>query len=116
VRTFGELHELPSRALYSVNLALDEAVTNVVLHGFKENEKGQITIRLTVKGRELSAAVDDDGREFNPLTLPTPDLQAPLETREVGGLGIHLIKSLMDHVEYQRNGDRNLLTMRKRLP
>src|SRR3954471_15151797 len=115
IRQFGELHDLPSRALYSVNLALDEVVSNIVLYGYDDSNDEPILVKMEVKGTDLMASIEDGGREFDPLSLPTPDLNAPLEAREVGGLGIHLMRSLMDGVEYKRENTKNLLTMRKRV-
>ncbi len=115
VRQFGELHEIPSRALYAVNLALDEVVTNVVLHGFETSAGQEVAVRVETTGDDLRSEVVDGGREFNPLTMPVPDLTAALEERPLGGLGIHLVRSLMDRVEYRRENAKNVLTMRKRI-
>lgn len=115
VRQFGELHELPSRILYAVNLALDEAVTNVVLHGYEGKDGGKVAIRIDIADGRLTATVEDAGLEFDPLSLPTPNLQAPLEERAIGGLGIHLMRSLMDEVAYSRRDSLNVLTLRKRI-
>jgi serine/threonine-protein kinase RsbW len=115
VRQFGELHEVPSRTLYSVNLALDELVTNVMLYGFEERAEGEILVRIVTAASELVASVTDDGKPFNPLDVPKPNLDAPLEERELGGLGIHLVRSLMDYVTYSREEDKNVLTVRKRI-
>lgn len=115
IRQFGELHDLPGRALYSVNLALDEVVSNIVLYGYEESSDDPIVVKMEVRGADLMASVEDSGREFDPLSLPTPDLSAPLEDRQVGGLGIHLMRSLMDGVEYRRHENKNLLSMRKRV-
>ena len=68
---------------------------------------------LALEGDELTIRVEDDGRAFDPLQAPPPDLDLPLEERPVGGLGIHIVRSVMDAVEYQRRGGRNVLTMRK---
>ncbi len=114
VRHFGELHEIPSRALYAVNLALDEVVTNVVLHGYENSEGQEVKVRMETNGEDLRSEVEDGGREFNPLNAPLPDLTAALDERALGGLGIHLVRSLMDRVEYRREGSKNVLTMRKR--
>jgi len=114
VRQFGDLHEVPSRTLYAVNLAIDELVTNAILHGFEDAAGQELIVRLEASGGELIASVIDSGKEFNPTTAPLPDLHAPLEDRELGGLGIHLVRSLMDHVEWQRTDGRNVLTVRKR--
>jgi serine/threonine-protein kinase RsbW len=115
VRQFGELHEIPSRGLYAVNLALDEVVTNVVLHGFDDASGQIVKVRMETKGEDLKSEVEDGGREFNPLSAPIPDLSASLDERALGGLGIHLVRSLMDRVEYRREGSKNVLTMRKRI-
>jgi serine/threonine-protein kinase RsbW len=115
VRQFGELHEVPSRTLYAVNLALDEVVTNVVSHGFDGPSGEELEARLRTHDGELETVVVDGGRAFNPLDAPTPDLKAPLEDRALGGLGIHLVRSLMDRVEYRRELEKNVLTMRKRI-
>jgi serine/threonine-protein kinase RsbW len=115
VRQFGELHEVPSRTLYAVNLALDELVTNVILYGFDSPEGREVTVKIATAGGELVASVTDDGRPFNPLELKAPDLDAPLERRDLGGLGVHLVRSLMDAVNYSRDEDRNVLTVRKRI-
>ena len=114
VRQFGELHEVPMRALYSVNLALDELVTNVVHYGFEKADGHDITVFITVAAGELVASVTDRGREFNPLDAPAPDLAATLAEREIGGLGIHLARNLMDHASYERADGKNVLTVRKR--
>jgi serine/threonine-protein kinase RsbW len=115
VRQFGDLHEVPSRALYALNLALDEVVTNVVRHGFDDPAGQELLAEVTVHDNELTTVVSDPGRAFNPLDVAPPDLTAPLAERSLGGLGVHLIRSLMDSVEYRRDNGKNVLTMRKRV-
>ena len=115
VRKFGELHEVPSRALYAVHLALDELVTNAVLYGFDDAGGRELAVQVEVYEGEVRASVTDDGREFNPLEQAPPDLDAPLDERALGGLGIHLVRNLMDRVEYARLGGKNVLTVRKRI-
>jgi serine/threonine-protein kinase RsbW len=115
VRHFGELHEIPSRALYAVNLAVDELVTNAVLHGFAEPNDQEISVRIDLADGQLQATVVDEGHEFDPLQAPAPNLDAPLQERSIGGLGVHLVRNLMDHVTYERQGVKNVLTVRKRI-
>jgi serine/threonine-protein kinase RsbW len=115
VRQFGELHDVPSRTLYAVNLALDELVTNAVLYGFDDPAGQEVLVKIATAGSELIASVCDGGRQFNPLDVKPPDLSAPLEDRELGGLGVHLVRSLMDHVSYVREGNQNVLTVRKKI-
>ena len=69
---------------------------------------------LSVGDGVVMAEISDDGRAFDPLQVPPPDLDADLELRPIGGLGVHFMKTLMDEVAYRREGGRNILTMRKR--
>lgn len=115
VRRFGELHGIPAPALFAVSLALDEVVTNVVLYGFDTAAGQEVAVRVGRVGDELQSEVVDGGREFDPLTVLAPDLAAALGERELGGLGIHLARSLMDRVDYRRENSKNVLTMGKRI-
>jgi serine/threonine-protein kinase RsbW len=115
VRRFGELHEVPSRALYALNLALDELVTNAILYAFEDTAGRELSVRVAVLGAELHGELSDEGREFNPLDIPMPNLDAPLRDREIGGLGLHLVRSLMDRLDYRREGAKNVLTLVKRI-
>lgn len=115
VRRFGDLHEIPSRALYAVNLALDEVVTNVSLYGFDNPAGQEVEVRLWAGGCEIHAELVDQGRAFNPLEVPLPRLDVSLQERQIGGLGLHLVRSLMDSLEYRRDGEKNVLTMMKRI-
>ena len=115
VRQFGDLHEIPSRTLYAVNLALDEVVTNIVRHGFDDPKGREVVAHILVQESVVTTVVTDEGRSFNPLDVPAPDLTAPLSERELGGLGIHLVRNLMDAVEYHREKEKNVLTLRKRI-
>jgi anti-sigma regulatory factor (Ser/Thr protein kinase) len=116
VRQFGELHEVQGRALYAMNLAVDELVTNAVLYGFdKDPGNEQIVVEIAGRGDELRATISDTGREFDPRTIQPPNLDAPIEERALGGLGIHLVRSLMDSVDYRRTGEKNVLTVTKRI-
>jgi serine/threonine-protein kinase RsbW len=116
VREFGHWHEVPEEALFIVNLSLDEVVTNIVTHSPNSPPGArEILIRLSTRDGEVSAEVEDDGGAFNPLNLPVPDIAASLHDRSPGGLGIHLVRSLMDHVDYCRIGRRNRFTMTKKV-
>ena len=115
VRHFGELHEIPSRAVYAVNLALDELVTNTILYGFEDATGQELCVKLSLTGSELHGELTDNGRAFNPLNVPTPNFDVPLQDRELGGLGLHLVRSLMDRLDYRREGSKNVLTLLKRI-
>ena len=111
---FGQAQQLSEDEVLAINLVLDEVVTNVIDHGF-EGIDGEPEIRLTMtlEGNDLTIRVEDNGKAFDPLQAAAPDLDLPLEERPVGGLGIHIVRSVMNTVEYDRRGGRNLLTMHK---
>jgi serine/threonine-protein kinase RsbW len=115
VDAFGEAEGLHPDAIFSVTLALDEVVTNIIRYAHDDGRQHVIAVRLTVESGVLRAEVEDDGRDFNPLQAPPPDLDASLEERPIGGLGIHLVRSVMSSVAYRRQAGRNVLTMEKRL-
>ena len=116
VEAFGEVHGLPRQAIFSVNLALDEVVTNIIRYAYNDNGLPHpIVVRLAFEEGVLAAQVEDDGRAFNPLEAPAPDIDATIEERPIGGLGIHLVRSMMDSVEYRRDDGRNVFIMKKRL-
>ena len=115
VEAFGEEQGLPADAIFAVNLALDEVVTNVIRYAHDDARQHSIFVRLTLEQDALVAEVEDDGRPFNPLDAPVPDIGAGIEDRPIGGLGIHLVRSVMSAVEYRREDGRNVLTIRKRL-
>lgn len=114
VRKFGARHGMPEDAIFMVTLSLDELVTNIVVHGVKGDPKvHEIMLRLRTESDKVSIEIEDDGRAFNPLDSPVPDLNSNLQERSPGGLGIHLARSLMDQILYRRIGQRNLLILTK---
>jgi anti-sigma regulatory factor (Ser/Thr protein kinase) len=115
VERFGADQRLPAGVVNALNVALDEAVSNAINHGYDTGVRGEIAVRLRRAADRVEVEVEDDGRPFDPLQAPPPDLTVPLERRPVGGLGIHLIKNLMDEVSYARRDGRNVLKMAKRL-
>ena len=112
---FGERHGLALKVVHDLNLALEEILANIISHGYTDNREHEIEVRLSAQSGEIKAEVEDDGRPFNPLEAPEPDTTKPLEERIVGGLGIHLVRKLMDGLEHERRGDKNLLIMKKKI-
>ena len=115
VERFGAEQRLPASVVNALNVALDEAVSNAINHGYEAGAPGEIAVRLRRDADRVEVEVEDDGRPFDPLQAPPPDLSLPLERRPIGGLGIHLIRNLMDEVSYARIGGRNVLKMVKHL-
>jgi anti-sigma regulatory factor (Ser/Thr protein kinase) len=105
---------LPDHLSFKTALALEEAVTNIMKHAFDGVPPPHlITVRLDIAAALLVAEVIDNGRPFDPTTVPAPDLSLPLEQRPTGGLGIHLMRSIMDRIAYRRGNGNNLLRMEK---
>lgn len=110
---FGRSHRVPAETTFACDLALGELLTNVISYGYEDGREHEIVVRLSIAEGEMVVEVEDDGRPFDPLAAPAPDLAAPLAERPVGGLGLHLVRSVMDDVEYHRRHGRNRLVLRK---
>ena len=100
-------------AILDIQLALEEAITNTIRHGYR-GDPGTITLRGRVSEGLLIVEITDNAPPFNPLTMPDPDITSPLEEREVGGLGIYLIRQVTDGVSYRFEQGKNILTISKR--
>ena len=101
---------LSGELAFKLMLAIEEAVTNVVSYAFAEMPPPhRIQVRLNIDNDHCTAEMVDNGRPFDPLAAPPPDLTGPLEERDPGGLGIHLIRNMADRVEYRRVDGQNRL-------
>jgi len=115
VTDFAEHHGLPSELVFRVTLVLEEIITNVISYGYEDEMEHEISVRLSWEDPDMKIEVEDDGRPFNPLEAPPPDMVKPLAERPVGGLGIHLVREMMDKLEYRRENDKNLLVLKTRV-
>lgn len=105
---------LDEHAVYHCQLAVDEACTNIVEHGYeRRGEDRTIDIICREDAIRFTILILDDGPAFNPLTLPEPDPSTVLDKRGSGGWGIHFIRKFMDEVAYSRDQHRNCLTLSK---
>jgi len=109
----GEVLGIPRRLLFEINLALDELFTNIISYGFADTSEHMIRVRISAENDLLTVVLEDDGIPFNPVERLSPELPCTLEECKVGGLGIHLVKNLMDEVVYSRCGNKNVLTLKK---
>jgi anti-sigma regulatory factor (Ser/Thr protein kinase) len=116
VENFGVKHSVPGVVINELNLVLDEVLSNIISYGYSESATGRITVRLNYQPGEVSAEVRDDGKPFDPLQANSPDIAGTVQSRRVGGLGIHFMKELMDNVAYARVGNENRLVVRKKIP
>ena len=102
-----------AQKLNRMHLASEEALVNIINYAYPD-KYGNIEITYEIKeDMRFVVEIIDWGIPFDPLLLPKPDVEAPLEKRKVGGLGIHLIRTIMDEVSYRRDQDRNILTLTK---
>ena len=99
-----------SALIFKMMLAIEEAATNVVSYGFAEvPPPHRIRVRLDIDEARCAAELIDNGRPFDPSAAPPPDVAGPLEEREPGGLGIHLLRTMADRIEYRRENGENRL-------
>ena len=112
---FAGAQALPVSIRRNIHVALDELLTNTIRHGFAGRQGGAVTIEAEVRPDRVCVTLTDDGTPFNPLGLAAPDTALPAEERPQGGLGVHLVRGLMDEVSYQRRNDRNVIVVTKLL-
>jgi sigma-B regulation protein RsbU (phosphoserine phosphatase) len=98
-----------------MNLAIEEAVVNVMNYAYPAGEEGTVTIDAKADGTTLTFVIIDNGTPFDPTAKGEVDTTLSAEERGIGGLGIHLIRQLMDSINYERNNGRNVLTLVKKL-
>lgn len=117
VEEIGETLRLPTNLIFSLNLALEEALVNAISYAYPEGEKGSVTLRAYWENEPTAIEFEliDHGKMFNPLMVQTPDMTQDVENRQVGGLGVFLVRSLMDVVTYQYKNGNNCLLMKKYL-
>ena len=112
---FAEQHGVSDDVRHDMYVAVEELVSNVIRHGGRPGIRPRITVTAGLTDNELQVTVADNAPAFNPLTVPPPDITQPLEERDIGGLGIHFVKSLMDTVRYRRQNGRNHVRLKKTL-
>lgn len=110
---WGQAIRIPADSILRINICLDELFTNIVSYGFKDDMEHLIKFRLSLDDSLLIINIEDDGVPFNPLEKIDPEFPANLESAKIGGLGIHIIRKLMDNVCYERKQGNNKLTMKK---
>ncbi len=115
LESIGRELNLSKRCLFELNLALDELFTNIISYGFDDGSEHRIDVNITADDRVLNVTIVDDGVAFNPIERQKPCLPHSVDECRVGGLGIHLINSLMDEVRYRRDGGKNVITLRKKI-
>ena len=111
--SFATQHDIGGRLRYHLLVSIEGILTNIIKYGFDEEGVHPIHITFRRVEDQIEMEFEDRGREFNPLEIGEPDLDSPIEDRQLGGLGIHLVKKMVDEAKYRREGDRNILLLRK---
>jgi serine/threonine-protein kinase RsbW len=114
VEEFGTQHNLHVEEQYAVYLCLEELVTNICNYAWSDGGEHGIQVHLAVDPEFVKVTIEDDGMAFDPTKHPEPDLNKPAAERQIGGLGIHLVRQNMNEMWYSRQENRNILILRKK--
>ena len=112
---FGKALGLSSKTLFEITLSIEELFSNIVSYGYIDDAVHWIKLAISHDGEMLIIRLEDDGIPFDPLKAEEPDCECPVEERKIGNLGIHLTKKFMDDMVYERQGDRNILIVKKKI-
>ena len=115
VEEIGEELGLSMELQMNLNLVMEEMVTNVIFYAYPEGEVADIELLAKSDGKELTFVLSDQGKEFDPTAKEDADLDVNPADRELGGMGIFIVKNIMNEVTYQRLEGKNLLTMTKKI-
>jgi anti-sigma regulatory factor (Ser/Thr protein kinase) len=129
LETWAEPLDVPLPDLMALQLALEETITNIITHGYREAPSGtrHFTVELSARSGSVSLSpsnpppsvvrltLTDDAPAYDPLARPEIDVTAPIEDRPIGGLGVHLVKKLMTHAAYERRAECNILILERTL-
>ena len=115
VEGIASAHHLDATTTMNINLALEEAVVNVMNYAYREGTTGEILVGATAEPGQLRFTIADSGVPFDPTQAREPDLDSNAEERPIGGLGIHLVRQLVDAVQYRRTDGQNILTLTKKI-
>lgn len=113
IHRLGTERGVPEDMLYDLRLALDEALSNIIRHGYGEGAPGAIVVEADISAAGARVTIRDRARPFNPLEVPEPDLSGGIQERAAGGLGVFLLRKVMDRVAYAREGDENRLVLER---
>jgi len=107
---------VPRKAIQALMLAVEETASNVVNHAYQRNAQQTFRLKLQHHGDRFVVELRDHGPAFDPLQATAPDLETDPDERDIGGLGIHLVRQYIEDLHYAREGEENVLRMTKLLP
>ena len=106
-------HDVSSDVAFAVNVSIDELLTNTISYGYEDSGPHRIEMTMRMEGTVLVVELSDDAKPYDPTAAPDPDIDAPIEARPIGGLGVHFVRVLMDSFLYRRSDGRNVVTLTK---
>ena len=112
---FAERHAVPAKLRRKINLVFDELLNNIITYAYEDEDEHFIEIDIRLSPSGLAVTVTDDGKPFNPFDNHAPDTALSVEDRPIGGLGVHLVRNVMDRVGYERHGENNVVLLEKEL-
>lgn len=115
IETIATENGLDHSLTMELNLAVEEAVVNVMEYAYPQGETGEVTIEVSLADGKLDINIIDSGTPFDPTKKSDPDTNLPVEERSIGGLGIFLVRQVMDTVSYRRDDGKNILTFTKNI-
>lgn len=113
VEYFLHDQQIPDTIINKILLCVDELITNIIAHAYNDKEEHAVLLECRINENDVELELRDDGVPFDPTTQTRPNTKLNLESRDIGGLGIHLVMTLMDKVQYMREGDYNVLKITK---
>ena len=113
LETAMNVYAFTDQDILDTQLSVEEAITNTIVHGY-HGSPGEIAVTCTASHGIVEVRIEDSAPPFDPLSLPDPDISANLDDRMIGGLGIHLIRRLMDDILYRYEDGKNILVLVKR--
>jgi len=104
---------IPNKCKFEIHLVLEELFTNITCYGCREDKEHWVHVSISCENDIVTIQIEDDGIPFNPLEFEKPNLKSSVEDREIGGLGIHLVKHYTSDCVYERRGNKNILILKK---
>ncbi len=115
MEVFCEENDLPMKIMFEINLVLEEILLNIISYGYDDENEHEIVVQWWLSDNVLNLIITDEGKKFDPLILPEPELDKSVDERKIGGLGIHLVKKMMCEINYKREDGKNILEMKKKI-
>ena len=111
--SFAKENDLSGTAIQKFKIVLDELLNNIISYAFKDDDDHHILVKFQLKYLRLIITIEDDGIPFNPFRTESPDIKLSIAERNLGGLGVHIVKNLVDEYHYIRQSNRNIINLIK---